>query len=68
MNGYVRAEHEFHDAEFARDPTAPRLQLFDLILEQITKPTVPQKHIEKLGIGPGYMARHILERNNEITY
>ena len=48
--------------------TAPRLQLFDLILEQITKPTVPQKHIVKLGIGPGYMARHILERNNEITY
>ena len=48
--------------------TAPRLHLFDLILEQITKPTVPQKHIEKLGIGPGYMARHILERNNEITY
>jgi SAM-dependent MidA family methyltransferase len=48
--------------------TAPRLQLFDLILEQITKPTVPQKHIVELGIGPGYMARHILERNNEITY
>ncbi len=74
MSGYVGAEHEFHDAEFVRDwanrsvPTAPRLQLFDLILEQITKPTVPPKHVVELGIGPGYMARHILERNDEVTY
>ena len=74
MSGYVGAEHEFHDAEFVRDwtnrsiPTAPRLQLFDLILEQITKPTLPPKHVVELGIGPGYMARHILERNDEVTY
>ena len=74
MSGYVGAEHEFHDAEYVRDwanryvPTAPRMQLFDLILEQITKPTVPSKHVVELGIGPGYMARHILERNDEVTY
>jgi SAM-dependent methyltransferase len=74
MGGYVGAEHEFHDAEYVRDwanrfiPTAPRLQLFDLVLEQITKPTVPPKHVVELGIGPGYMARHILERNDEVTY
>ena len=74
MNGYVGAEHKFHDADFVRDwanrfvPTAPRLQLFDLILEQITRPTVPLKHVVELGIGPGYMARHILERNDEVTY
>ena len=74
MSGYVGAEHEFHDAGFVRDwanrfvPTVPRLQLFDLILEQITKPTVPSKHVVELGIGPGYMARHILERNDEVTY
>ena len=74
MNGYVGAEHKFHDADFVRDwanrfvPTAPRLQLFNLILEQITRPTVPLKHVVELGIGPGYMARHILERNDEVTY
>ena len=74
MNGYVGAEHKFHDADFVRDwanrfvPTTPRLQLFDLILEQITRPTVPLKHVVELGIGPGYMARHILERNDEVTY
>jgi SAM-dependent methyltransferase len=74
MSGYVGAEHEFHDAAFVRGwadrfvPTAPRLELFDLILEQITKPTVPSNHVVELGIGPGYMARHILERNDTVTY
>ena len=74
MRGYVGAKHEFHDAEYVRAwanrfvPTAPRLQLFDLVLELITKPTVPLKHVVELGIGPGYMARYILERNDEVTY
>lgn len=74
ISGYVGAEHEFHDTGFVREwakrfvPTAPRLQLFKLILEQITMPTVPSKHVVELGIGPGYMARYILERNDEITY
>ena len=42
MSGYVGAAHAFHDAEFVRDwanrfvPTAPRIQLFDLILDQVT--------------------------------
>ena len=74
MEGYVGAEHKFHDADFVRDwanrfvPTAPRLQLFDLILEQIIRPAVPLKHVVELGIGPGYMARYILERYEEVTY
>ena len=72
--GYVGAKHKFHDVEFVRDwanrfvPTAPRLQLFELILEQITIPTMLSKHVVELGIGPGYMARHILEQNDEVTY
>ncbi|HJN60921.1 MAG TPA: hypothetical protein QF630_07745 [Alphaproteobacteria bacterium] len=43
MSGYVGAKHEFHDAEYVRDwakrfaPTAPRVQLFDLVLQQISK-------------------------------
>ena len=74
MTGFVGAQHEFHDAAFVRGwadrfvPTAPRLQLFDLILDQIREPHVPNRHVVELGIGPGYMARHILERDRTITY
>ena len=74
MSGYVGAEHEFHDAEFVRGwasrfvPTEPRIQLFDMILHQIVQPGVPNTHVVELGIGPGYMARHILERNGKISY
>ena len=74
MSGYVGALHEFHDAEFVRGwadrfvPTEPRIQLFDMILAEISKPSIPSDHIVELGIGPGYMARHILERNDQITY
>lgn len=74
MSGYVGAEHEFHDAEFVRGwanrfvPTEPRIRLFDLILDQIARPGVPNTHVVELGIGPGYMARHILERNETISY
>lgn len=74
MVGYVGAQHEFHDADFVRGwadrfvPTAPRLALFDMILGQIREPTVPDKHVVELGLGPGYMARHILERNQVISY
>jgi SAM-dependent methyltransferase len=74
MTGFVGAQHEFHDTAFVRGwadrfvPTAPRLQLFDLILQQIRRPNVPNSHVVELGIGPGYMARHLLERNPTITY
>lgn len=74
MTGYVGAQHEFHDADFVRGwsnrfvPTADRLKLFDLILAQISQPGIPDAHVVELGIGPGYMARHILERNPVITY
>ncbi len=74
MSGYVGAEHEFHDAEFVRGwasrfvPTEPRIQLFDMILDQIAQPGVSNTHVVELGIGPGYMARHILERNGKISY
>ena len=74
MSGYVGADHEFHDAEFVRGwanrfvPTEPRIQLFDMISDEIARPSVPNTHVVELGIGPGYMARHILERNEEISY
>ena len=74
MTGFVGAQHEFHDAAFVRGwanrfiPTPPRLQLFDLILDEIRRSSVPNSHVLELGIGPGYMARHILERHQTITY
>ena len=74
MSGFVGAQHEFHDAAFVRGwanrfvPTAPRLQLFNLILDQIKQRNVPGIHVVELGIGPGYMARHILERNPTLSY
>ena len=43
MSGFVEAQHEFHDDEFVRgwasrcEPTAPRIQLFDMILAEVEK-------------------------------
>ena len=74
MSGFVGAQHEFHDAAFVQGwadrfvPTQPRLALFDLIREHIAAPSVPNTHVLELGLGPGYMARHILERNSVIGY
>jgi SAM-dependent methyltransferase len=74
MSGYVGAQHEFHDADFVRGwanrfvPTKERLELFDMILDQIGQPGIPNSHVVELGIGPGYMARHILERNPIVSY
>jgi len=74
MTGYVGAQHEFHNADFVRGwanrfvPTRERLELFDLVLAQITRPDILNEHVVELGIGPGYMARHILARIPTITY
>ncbi len=74
MSGYVGAQHEFHDAEFVRGwadrfvPTEPRLRLFDLVSEEIEKLSKRDAHVVELGVGPGYMARHILQRNVNVSY
>lgn len=74
MSGYVGAEHEFHDAAFVRGwasrfvPTEPRLQLFDMILAEVEKLGPSAPHVVELGTGPGYMARHILERNTDLSF
>lgn len=74
MKKFVGAEHEFHDAAFVRGwaerfvPTPPRLELFDLVLAEIESRALPFEHVLELGIGPGYMARHILERNRRFSY
>jgi len=74
MTGFVGARHEFHDAAFVQGwadrfvPSPPRLALFDLILRHVSQRGLPNSHVLELGLGPGYMARHILERNAAISY
>jgi ubiquinone/menaquinone biosynthesis C-methylase UbiE len=74
MSGYVGAQHEFHDAAFVQGwadrfvPTPPRLELFDLIREQVARLEKPNVHVLELGLGPGYMARYILEREATLSY
>jgi len=74
MRGYIGVQHAFHDAEFVRGwanrfvPTEPRLQLFDMILEQVESLGKTEARVLELGTGPGYMARHILQRNSGIRY
>ncbi len=71
---FVGAEHQFHDPSFARGwadrfvPTAPRLRLFDLICRELETRQLPVAHVVELGIGPGYMARYVLDRLPHITY
>ncbi|MDR1988967.1 MAG: class I SAM-dependent methyltransferase [Acidobacteriaceae bacterium] len=74
MRGFVGAHHEFHDAAFAQDwadrfvPSAARLALFDLILNQIRQLPVSDPHVLELGLGPGYLARYILQRHTTLQY
>jgi SAM-dependent methyltransferase len=74
MTGFVGAQHEFHDADFVQEwadrfvPSPPRLALFDMILDQIQRLGIPDANVVELGLGPGYMARHILERNKTLHY
>lgn len=74
MTGFVGAQHEFHDAAFVQGwadrfvPSPPRLALFDLILAQIQQLPSNAPNVLELGLGPGYMARHILERHPTLRY
>ncbi|MBX2854643.1 MAG: class I SAM-dependent methyltransferase [Rhodobacteraceae bacterium] len=73
MTGFVGAPHEFHDAAFVRGwadrfvPTEPRLQLFDMILGEVRKLEKTAPHVVELETGPGYIARHILDRHDTLT-
>jgi len=74
MAGFVGAQHQFHDAAFVQGwadrfvPTAPRIALFDMILGEIERLGIASANVLELGLGPGYMARHILDRNNTVRY
>jgi len=74
MTGFVGAQHQFHDTAFVQGwadrfvPTAPRLALFDMILDQVQRLGIPDANVLELGVGPGYMARHIMERDSTVHY
>jgi len=74
MTGFVGAQHEFHDAAFVQGwadrfvPSPDRLALFDMVLHQIRQLPVSDPNVLELGLGPGYMARHILQREQALRY
>ena len=66
--------HEFHDPEFSQawsdkfKPSPPRLELFDTILAEIKNISFPKIRVLELGIGPGYLAAHLLEGDLNIYF
>jgi hypothetical protein len=74
MNRVIGAQHEFHDAQYARDwaerfdPTPERLMLFDIMIMQLKMHLLPAPHVVELGIGPGYLASRLLAAMPGVTY
>jgi len=74
MAGFVGAQHKFHDPEFVQEwadrffPSPSRLALFDMVNAQIRRLPIDKPNVLELGLGPGYMARHILERDQALQY
>jgi SAM-dependent methyltransferase len=72
--GFVGAQHKFHDPNFVQAwadrfvPSPPRLALFDMVHAQIRQLPIDKPNVLELGLGPGYMARHILERDQALQY
>lgn len=74
MKKFVGVQHQFHDDHYALEwanrfvPTPERLQLFEIIIQQLRETPLPAPHIVELGIGPGYLAEHLLRNLADITY
>ena len=74
MSEIIGADHEFHDKDFVTDwaerfvPTPERLQLFDLIRSELQSLAPPDGRVVELGIGPGYLAHHLLTDLPRIEY
>ena len=72
--GYVGADHEFHDRAFAVGwaerftPTAPRLRLFDAIVEQLRRSPGAEARVVELGVGPGFLAERVLASLPTVQY
>ena len=74
MTPIVGADHEFHDPAYAADwagrfePTPDRLALFDLMLSELRDHIPLDGRIVELGIGPGYLAAHLLDALPAASY
>jgi len=74
MSESIGAEHAFHDAAFAAGwaerfvPTPERLQLFATIHDELMRCIPRARCIVELGIGPGYLAEYLLDRNGDAQY
>ncbi len=71
---FVGATHQFHDAEYVQgwakrfEPTPDRRKLFNLILAELQTNVPTQARVVELGIGPGYLAAHLLAAMPDIRY
>lgn len=74
MDDVIGAHHEFHDKEFVAGwaerfvPTPERLELFNIILAELKSRLSPDSCVVELGIGPGYLAEHLLRLMPQIQY
>jgi len=74
METVIGAHHEFHDAEFVAGwadrfvPTPERLELFNVILSELRSRIPHDSRVVELGIGPGYLAQHLLQAMPGIHY
>ena len=74
MKQVIGAQHEFHDKDFVTAwaerfvPTPERLKLFNVILSELNSHISPDGCVVELGIGPGYLAQHILRAMPALQY
>ena len=74
MNEVIGAHHKFHDKEFVAGwadrfvPTPERMELFNLILSELKSQAPSIGCVVELGIGPGYLADHLLSALPGIQY
>jgi hypothetical protein len=70
----IGAQHEFHDKDFSIAwaerfvPTPGRLELFNIILSELQALIPVGGRVVELGIGPGYLASHLLGAMPNIEY
>ncbi len=74
MRQIVGADHKFHDSDYVAgwaerfEPTPNRLRLFNLILAELQTRIPPHGLVVELGLGPGYLAAHLLTAMPRIRY
>ena len=74
MNRVIGAHHEFHDEDYVSDwadrfvPTKERRELFALMCSELKSHIPADAGIVELGIGPGYLAEHLLGLLPNIRY